>query len=268
MKPTGRRAREALRSATSGVCSRSGWSPNRATACSRRRSWPRSCSTPRSRTRRGFAIATLVVSLPFSILGPFAGVFIDRWSRRKTSWSRRCSGCGPVVGAVRPPDGGRAVLRRCALGALGEPLLPRDRGGRGAALVPNEDLLIANSMAIVGETVALLVGVFVGGWLGDLVADDALVIGLAGGEWVVASAVATRVRAPRAAPCARGGGPGRAGAGRPGVRRRIRRLARTPRALGPIWSITLDQMGQGWCSCSRCSCSGTGWRKAWDRSRT
>ena len=31
----------------------------------------------------GFAIATLVVSLPFSILGPFTGVFIDRWSRRR-----------------------------------------------------------------------------------------------------------------------------------------------------------------------------------------
>ena len=31
----------------------------------------------------GFAIATLVVSLPFSIIGPFTGVFIDRWSRRK-----------------------------------------------------------------------------------------------------------------------------------------------------------------------------------------
>src|SRR6185436_9537453 len=34
-------------------------------------------------TTTGFAIATLVVSLPFSILGPFTGVFIDRWSRRR-----------------------------------------------------------------------------------------------------------------------------------------------------------------------------------------
>src|SRR6266508_1407967 len=34
-------------------------------------------------TTTGFAIATLVVSLPFSVLGPFTGVFIDRWSRRR-----------------------------------------------------------------------------------------------------------------------------------------------------------------------------------------
>ncbi|HEX6231177.1 MAG TPA: MFS transporter, partial [Actinomycetota bacterium] len=34
-------------------------------------------------TTVGFAIATLIVSLPFSLLGPFTGVFIDRWSRRR-----------------------------------------------------------------------------------------------------------------------------------------------------------------------------------------
>ena len=37
----------------------------------------------RADTALRFAIATLVVALPYSILGPFAGVFIDRWSRRK-----------------------------------------------------------------------------------------------------------------------------------------------------------------------------------------
>ena len=34
-------------------------------------------------TVAGFAIATLVVVLPFSIVGPFAGVLIDRWPRRR-----------------------------------------------------------------------------------------------------------------------------------------------------------------------------------------
>ena len=34
-------------------------------------------------TTVGFAVATLVVSLPFSVVGPFTGVFIDRWSRRR-----------------------------------------------------------------------------------------------------------------------------------------------------------------------------------------
>ena len=40
-------------------------------------------SPERADTALRFAIATLVVALPYSILGPFAGVFIDRWSRRR-----------------------------------------------------------------------------------------------------------------------------------------------------------------------------------------
>jgi MFS family permease len=112
-------------------------------------------------------------------------------------------------------------------------------------MVPTEDLLMANSMATVGGTVALLLGVFVGGWIADLV-GDVPVIAIAGVEWLVASLVATRIRSPLLphhvpeAP----------------VRDEIRRvarefadgitlLARTPRALGPITSITLDQVGQG-----------------------
>jgi len=112
-------------------------------------------------------------------------------------------------------------------------------------MVPTEDLLMANSMATVGGTVALLLGVFVGGWIADLV-GDVPVIAIAGVEWILASLVATRIRSPLLphhvpeAP----------------VRDEIRRvarefadgitlLARTPRALGPITSITLDQVGQG-----------------------
>src|SRR4051812_12374276 len=34
-------------------------------------------------TASGFAVAVLLISLPFSVVGPFTGVFIDRWSRRK-----------------------------------------------------------------------------------------------------------------------------------------------------------------------------------------
>src|ERR687892_1592832 len=40
-------------------------------------------STEKQSTTVGFAIATLVILLPFSVVGPFTGVFIDRWSRRR-----------------------------------------------------------------------------------------------------------------------------------------------------------------------------------------
>jgi MFS family permease len=194
----------------------------------------------------GFAIATLIVSLPFSILGPFTGVFIDRWSRRRilvvAPWLRAAAvwlvlfdpKAAPVLffgGALWVLSVNRFYL------ATAVAVMPR--------LVPTEDLLMANSMATVGGTVALLLGVFVGGWMADLV-GDAPVIAIAGAEWIVASLVATRIRSPLLphhvpeAP----------------VRDEIRRiarefadgitlLARVPRALGPITSITLDQVGQG-----------------------
>jgi MFS family permease len=194
----------------------------------------------------GFAIATLVVSLPFSILGPFTGVFIDRWSRRKilviAPWLRAAAvwlvlfepKTAPVLffgGALWVLSVNRFYL------ATAQAVVPR--------MVPTEDLLMANSMATVGGTVALLTGVFVGGWIADLF-GDVPVIAIAGVEWLVASLVATRIRSPLLphhvpeAPV------------RDEIRRiagefadGITRLAGTPRALAPITSITLDQIGQG-----------------------
>ncbi len=59
------------------------------TACSRSR-WRRTWSSPRSGQPAPAAIAAAlaVVLLPFSVLGPFVGVFLDRWSRRQVlAWS-------------------------------------------------------------------------------------------------------------------------------------------------------------------------------------
>ena len=195
----------------------------------------------------GFAIATLVISLPFSILGPFTGVFIDRWSRRRilvvAPWLRAAAvwmvlfepKSAPILffgGALWVLSVNRFYL------ATAVSVVPR--------LVPTEDLLIANSMATVGGTVALLAGVFVGGWMADLLGGDELVVALAGAEWIVSSLVASRIRDPLIphhlpeAPVA------------DEIGRILRefsdgiiRLARTPRALAPITSITLDQIGQG-----------------------
>jgi MFS family permease len=191
-----------------------------------------------------FAIATLVVSLPFSILGPFTGVFIDRWSRRKillVAPLLRTAAVWLVLFKATPVlffGGALWVLsvNRFYL-ATAQAVVPR--------LVPHEDLLMANSMATVGGTVALLLGVFVGGWIADLVGDT-LVIAISGAEWLVASLVATRIRSPLL-PHHVPEAPVRDALGR--VAREfadgITRLARTPRALGPITSITLDQVGLG-----------------------
>jgi MFS family permease len=203
-------------------------------------------SPERQSTTTGFAIATLIVSLPFSILGPFTGVFIDRWSRRRilviapvlrtalvglTLFRPQTAAVPFYLGALWVLSVNRFYL------ATAVAVVPR--------LVPTEDLLIANSISTVGGTVALLAGVFVGGWMAVL-ADDAIVIGLAGAQWILASTIAARITTPLV--------PHRLpqSAVRDELRRVVHefadgagRLVRTPRALGPIVSITLDQMGQG-----------------------
>ena len=136
-------------------------------------------------------------------------------------------------------------------------------------LVPHEDLLMANSMATVGGTVALLFGVFVGGWIADLVEDNTLVIAIAGGEWLVASLVATRIRSPLLphhvpeAPVGDqlGASPGSSPTGSRGWRERREPSGRSRRSRSTRWD-------RASCSCSRCSCSATGSRRAWGRSRT
>ena len=199
-------------------------------------------------TTVGLFKATLVVSLPFSVLGPFTGVFIDRWSRRRimvcAPWLRTATVAlvlfDPVDQAVPFFAGALIVLsvNRFFL-ATAQAVVPR--------LVPGEDLLIANSMATVGGTVALLTGVFVGGRVADAFGNAGIVLA-AGGLWLVASLVASRIRSdltPEAVP----EDPELL---RHAVRRvlaefrdGVRKLAGTPRAVGPIVSITVDQVGQG-----------------------
>src|SRR6185503_17195758 len=196
----------------------------------------------------GFAIATLLISLPFSILGPFTGVFIDRWSRRKILVVAPLLRVAAMWLVLFDPQAAPVLFFAGALWVLSVnrfylatavAVVPR--------LVPTEDLLMANSMATVGGTVALLLGVFVGGWMVDLAGGNgAPAIALAGVEWLVASLLATRIRSPllpHHVPETPMGDE---------LRRVVRefadgitRLARTPRALGPITSITLDQVGQG-----------------------
>ncbi len=203
-------------------------------------------SPEKQNTTVGFAIATLIVSLPFSIIGPFTGVFIDRWSRRRilvvAPWLRAA-----LVWLVLFSPERQALLFYG--GALWVLSVNRFYLATAVAIVPRlvttEDLLMANSMATVGGTVALLAGVFTGGKIVDAFGSGAVIVA-AGAMWVAASLIASRITSslvPHQLPEA----PVRDELQR--VAREfadgIRRLARTPRAVGPITSITLDQMGQG-----------------------
>ncbi|HET9723582.1 MAG TPA: MFS transporter [Actinomycetota bacterium] len=198
-------------------------------------------------TIAGFAIATAVISLPFSLLGPFTGVFIDRWSRRRilvvAPWLR----AAPALLALLNPTHQAVLFYAGVLWVLSVnrfylatavAVVPR--------LVPTEDLLMANSMSIVGGTVSLLAGVFVGGWVVDLAGTNAPVVIAAGTMWLAASGIAGRITTPLV-PHTLPEAPVRDELQR--VVREfadgVRRLVHTPRALGPMTSITLDQFGQG-----------------------
>lgn len=196
-------------------------------------------------TTVGFAKAAAVLAVPYSLVGPFTGVFIDRWSRRRilalAPLLRAAAALLTLAGAQRvaPYYAGALLvisLNRFFLSTAGA-VMPR--------LVPARDLLIGNSLATVGGTFATLVGVTVGGQLAESLGDAPLIAAI-GAMWLAAGILAGRIKAelrPERDPAAR-------------IRRELGRvlgetidgmrvLARTPRALYPIGSITLDQFVQG-----------------------
>jgi MFS family permease len=204
----------------------------------------------RQDTITGFAIASAIVVLPYSALGPFVGVFIDRWSRRRIlvlSPLLRAAAVGlvlfdPIAAPLPFYAGALWVLsvNRLFL-ATATASTPR--------LVPTEDLLVANSLSTVGGTTALLAGVFAGGLVSDAAGTLPVVV-TAAATWVGASALARRIRDTLVPHRGVASAPARSLRGDlSGAIRELddgaRHLMRTPRALAPILSMSIDQMGQG-----------------------
>ena len=199
-------------------------------------------------TTVGLFKATLIVALPYSVIGPFTGVFIDRWPRRRiltvAPWAKAAVVWLVLFDPVRTPvlffAGALIVIsvNRFFL-ATAQAVVPR--------LVPVEDLLMANSLATVGGTVALLAGIYLGGQVADATGAG-VTVAAAGVLWLLGSWIASRILsdlAPHTLPT----DPSllRHELRRVGVEfvDGVRHLWHTPRAIGPITSISLDQMGQG-----------------------
>jgi MFS family permease len=202
-------------------------------------------------TTVGVFKAAAITALPFTLLGPFVGVFIDRWPRRAILAISPLLKAAVVALVVLDPLSGTGPFLGFYAGALAVISINRFSLSAASAvvprLVPSEDLLMANSLATVGGTVSLLVGFFVGGQAVDALGHGPVVVVAAAG-WLAASWIATRLRsdlAPMTIPEA------------PELLRHqlrrvatefgvgVRTLLRTPRAIGPITSISIDSMGQG-----------------------
>lgn len=152
-------------------------------------------------TPGAIAGALAVVLLPFSVLGPFVGVFLDRWSRRQVlAWSNFVR-----VGLVLLlATGVAADLRGAALFGLVLLCLSVNRfllAGLSAALphvVEREELVTANAVTPTAGTLAFLVGAGVGALAraqasGLEVDGDVAVLLLAAVLYGVAGALALRI---------------------------------------------------------------------------
>ncbi len=196
-------------------------------------------------TTVGFARATAVLIVPYSVLGPFAGVFIDRWRRRRilvaTPFVRAAAALLLLPGA----DAAVPFYAGALVALSANRFFLVTAGTVTPKLVTFEDLLMANSLNSVGGTLSTIVGVAVGGALADAVGSPATIL-LTVSLWLVAALIASTIRTNLTAPHRPEAALHRELAR---VTRELgdgaRRLRRTPRALGPITSYTVDQFLQG-----------------------
>jgi MFS family permease len=191
-------------------------------------------------TAAGVAKAYAVLVIPFSLVGPVAGVFIDRWSRRRIlAVTTLVKAAGAI--ALLPLGGESLLLYGPALliVSLNRFFLTTATSSI-PALVDDENLLVANSMSTVGGTVATFVGIVAGTKLADPAGPRA-VIAVAAASWPLASLLAVRISSSLR--------PERPAGSVSRELRRVsqdlwtgaRRLAATPSAVGPITTISLDQ---------------------------
>lgn len=140
-------------------------------------------------------ILTAITLVPFSILSPFVGVFIDRWERRSIiTWV-------PVVRAVvaiaTPFAAGLGTTSPVFLGVV-LVVLSANRfflatmGAVLPQLVPRDDLLVGNSVSSTGGSIANVAGLAAGTALSG-VFDGAQAAVFAAGAFAVGALAARRV---------------------------------------------------------------------------
>ena len=154
-------------------------------------------SPQRAATATGIALAFTVAILPYTLVGPFVGIVLDRYSRRQVLVRANLLRSVLVLG----------VAAMVLSGAVGLPLyllvlvcLSVNRfvlAGLGASLphvVPRAELVMANSVSTTSGTVVALggagVAVVVRQVLGGSDATDAVIVLLAAGIYLASSATA------------------------------------------------------------------------------
>jgi MFS family permease len=111
--------------------------------------------------------------LPYSVISPFLGVFVDRWDRKKLLWGTLVAraavlGTAPLWQEVFTGDAALLLLGLMLLG-LGR-LFSTTKGAVLPVLLHERHLLGGNNLSTVGGTIAALIGGALGLYLGDVLA--------------------------------------------------------------------------------------------------
>jgi len=145
------------------------------------------------------AAALTAVLLPFSVVGPFAGVFLDRWNRRQVLCLANVVRQLPVLAAaaVVARNGSDVVLFVTVIGALSVNRF--FLAGLSASLprvVDRDDLVLANAITPTSGTIAFMAGLGAGSglrrlpWPGD---PDVTLILLGAVIYLAAAGLALRI---------------------------------------------------------------------------
>jgi MFS family permease len=213
-------------------------------------------------TVRGFALATVLTLLPFSLLEPIAGVFVDRYPRRPILVALPLLRAGAAVIAL-PGVAGLAAMYTGTLfvfsmnrlftataGAVVPRVVPADPagdcgdGGAHATAGVHGLLFTANMVAAVVGTVALFGGVLAGGLVAGFGGAGAVIV-FTGVVWAATSLLAARLSSPlpperpRVASMA-----GQVLETITDLGDGFRRIGRTPAALAPILTVAAGQFLQ------------------------
>jgi MFS family permease len=122
-------------------------------------------SPERQPTPLAIAVSFGILLLPYSLVGPFAGVFLDRWRRRqvlvRANWLRALTVLGIAAVVMAEHDGLDLGLIVLATLGIGRFVL----SGLSASLphvVPRDELVTANSFAPTAGTVVFGIGALAG----------------------------------------------------------------------------------------------------------
>ena len=135
--------------------------------------------------------------LPYSLVSPFMGVFVDRWDRRRvligTNLGRAALLLTLPLWASALPDDVGPMIAVLGLRGLGR-LFHTTKGAVLPIVLHEHDLVRGNTVSSVGGTLAVLAGAAFGLWLSGLVATSG---GLAatGAVYLIAAAYAGVIRA-------------------------------------------------------------------------